>query len=277
MPKGVYKRTKPGWSYRLTKETDERIAKRSKALKGKSTWNKNLTKETDMRVAKNAKNISKALKGTHRSEETKLKISKSHKGMKYSEEVKANMKGRCGVYIRTEACKEILSKSRKKYYMQMTKKEKIKLLKPWIQAGNKARQEQWNQMTKEERVGFLKSWIEAGEKASQKANPSSIERDIWKVLDKFGISYETQVSFNNGHFIVDIYIPKQRLIVECNGDYWHSLPERKLRDEKLKSYAKNNNYKLVELSESKIRENPEQAFLSGLENLESCSQRGTNG
>jgi len=186
----------------------------------------------------------------------------------------------------------------KKYLAQMTKEEKKEYYKPWTQAGVKATIAKFAKMTKKERREYMDKCQKAGVKASQtlkarrknsesskkywatiikekrrehmlpalkasqEANPSSIEKKIWKELNKLGIKYETQAHFDR--FVVDIYISIWRLIVECNGTYWHNLPQRKERDRKLKIYAKNNNYKLIELSEYEIKKNPKQALLEGL-------------
>ena len=89
MSRGKYIRTKPNWNMGLqgrdtTKSNyDERLAKIgeaiSKASKGKRSWSKGLTKKTDKRVAKRSKN-------------------REHPN---SEKAKINMKGHCGVFIRT--------------------------------------------------------------------------------------------------------------------------------------------------------------------------------
>ncbi len=107
-------------------------------------------------------------------------------------------------------------------------------------------------------------------KASQKANPSSIEKLIWKELDKLGIKYETQVPLANGRFIVDIYILSRKLVIEINGDYYHDyekFPEKEVRDEALEKYAVENGFKMRWLWESKIRKNSEQVLLDCLKSI----------
>lgn len=165
-----------------------------------------------------------------------------------------------------------ISKGVLKRWAKMTREERIEYCKPMIEAGRNSHtlesiqkqaqtlKEYWSEIPKEERVEYMLK----ATRASQKANPSSIEKAIWKELDKLSIEYKTQISFNNGKFIVDIYVPAQKLIIECNGDYWHNLPCKKERDKKLKEYAKNNDYGLVELWEHDIRKNSKQALLKAL-------------
>lgn len=191
-------------------------------------------------------------------------------------------------------------KASKEKLARMTREEKRNYLKPFFEAGQKAIRNKFDKMTKEEKLEYIKPWMKAGQtleakqkraksikanwdkmtkeerskrilsmmKATQKANPSSIEKAIWKVLDELSIDYETQVSFNGGKFIVDIYIPNQRFIIECNGDYWHNyeiFPKAKIRDNALEKYANKNNFNLVWLWESEIRKNPKDTLIKGLE------------
>jgi hypothetical protein len=63
-------RGKPTWCAGLTKETDDRVMRRSKAiseaLKGKSTWPKGLTAEEDGRIARRARNLRRTfMSGNH--------------------------------------------------------------------------------------------------------------------------------------------------------------------------------------------------------------------
>ena len=146
----------------------------------------------------------------------------------------------------------------------MTKNERAEFTRPMREAGTKAMGKKFAGMTKGEKLQAT----EAGRKAIQHANPSSIEKAIWNELDKLNINYKTQVSFNKGKFIVDIYIPSKSLIIECQGAYWHNykiFPEKGKRDKALREYAKNNDYKLIELWEKAIRANPRLALENGLE------------
>ena len=161
-------------------------------------------------------------------------------------------------------------KANHKRWNHMTDKEKQQMTKKSIEAMNvpEARQKMSNtqkkrfaRMTKEERLIRVLPWI----RASQNANPSFIEKLIWKELDKLGIKYKTQVPFNHGKFIADIYIPAWRLIIECNGTYYHDyniFPGRKIRDEAFEKYANSIGLKIEWLWESDIRENSKLILLN---------------
>uniref|UniRef100_A0A7C3SNC3 DUF559 domain-containing protein n=1 Tax=Dictyoglomus turgidum TaxID=513050 RepID=A0A7C3SNC3_9BACT len=42
-----------------------------------------------------------------------------------------------------------------------------------------------------------------------------------------------------GFVLVDFYLPDQKIIIECDGDYWHNRPEIKEKDRKNKRNLKN--------------------------------------
>lgn len=244
------------------------------------------------------KKMSEGRKGKHHSKETKRKIAQRLRGIKRSRETRqkisqalikrfAQMTKKEKLEFLLPATKaaqtfESRQKARiaiKENWDRMTKEEKRERTKLWGIAGQKSchslearqrmaktKKEQFAEMTKKEKLKVLDSWINAG-----RVNPSFIEKAICKVLDKLDVNYKTQVPFNNGKFIADIYVPSRRLIIECNGDYWHDykiFPKRKERDESFEEYANKNNFKLIWLWESEIRKNPKLAFIKGLRKAE---------
>jgi len=297
MPKGIYKhklhsektKRKMSNSHREkkrephTKETKQKIsvfwkkwwAKKSKEERAKTTekarqFNQS-TEAKQKRSESQRKRWAKIIKEERlKTTEVKQKISKALK--KYWNKITKEKR----VQV-TKAFQKAGHEGYLKKLARMTKEERRQYLNSWIEAGQKATKEKLNKMTKEERLRYLRAWIKAGH-----TNPSSIEKMIWKVLDELSINYKTQISFNNGKFIVDIYIPNQRLIIECNGDYWHNykiFPNAKIRDNALEKYAGKNDYKIAWLWEHDIRENPKFAFIKGLgedrRNLRCLTSLGT--
>ena len=66
---------------------------------------------------------------------------------------------------------------------------------------------------------------------------TSIELIVEKQLEKYEISYHDQWNFGN-KFSCDFHCPDINLIIECDGDYWHSLNNVKKRDKAKDAYAK---------------------------------------
>lgn len=206
------------------------------------------------------KKISDANKGRILSEEHKRKIRISrHKGIPLSKETKRKISIASKKHWSNPECR------RKHVEADNTPERKNKLSGINHYNYGKHRTEETkrkisvakkvtDKMTKGERLIYMLPAI----RASQRANPSSIERIICKVLDEVGIKYKTQIPFHCGRFIADIFIPSKNLILECNGEYWHNykiFPKRKKRDESFEEYAKNKGYRLVWLWESEIRKN----------------------
>ena len=286
MPKGVYIRTEEN----------------CKGMKGKYHFVESKRKMSEARIgtkyAEGRKTNSEAIKGHLVSDETRRKISKANKGnIKLIEASKGN-KYALG-YKHTEEAKRKISEANKGYKHTDEAKRKIgtikkgnqnnlgrKFSKEWrrkISEGIKTyysklseedkkirAEKRWAKFTKEEKRKSLRIAQIAGAIASQKANPSSIEKDIQKVLDSLNIKYKTQVSFCHGRFVVDIFIPKQKLAIECNGTYWHNyeiFPKQKVRDNNLQKYCDKWGVKLAWIWEKDIRKNPRLALMNVFEKM----------
>lgn len=80
--------------------------------------------------------------------------------------------------------------------------------------------------------------------------PTSIETAISKVLSCLKVKFHEQYQF--GVFTFDFFIPSSNLIIECDGDYWHSRSDARGRDKRKKILAEKHSMKLLRLSESEI-------------------------
>ena len=92
----------------------------------------------------------------------------------------------------------------------------------------------------------------AGNMAScRKIRASRLEKAIWAVLDVLHVSYQTAVAF--GPYVVDIYIPKRRLIIECDGAYWHSRAGAMEHDARRDAFMRNVGFTVLRLPELEIK------------------------
>ncbi len=92
---------------------------------------------------------------------------------------------------------------------------------------------------------------------------SSIEIAVKKVLDSLGENYQHQHRI--GKFLVDFYLPDRNLVIEVDGDYWHSLEKNKKKDAKKDQYMKEFQINLVRLKESDIRRSCDALVRAALE------------
>lgn len=73
---------------------------------------------------------------------------------------------------------------------------------------------------------------------------SSIETTLYQMLDDLNIKYIKQHRI--GFYLFDCFLSDYNILIECNGDYWHSLPKAIKNDKSKSSYITNNftEYKL---------------------------------
>jgi very-short-patch-repair endonuclease len=64
--------------------------------------------------------------------------------------------------------------------------------------------------------------------AAGSSKPTRIEITMKAALDQLGIEYVFQQPF--GRYTVDFYIPSHSLVIECDGEKWHSSPTQRAYD-----------------------------------------------
>jgi hypothetical protein len=86
--------------------------------------------------------------------------------------------------------------------------------------------------------------------------PTSIERAMRGALDGAGVAYVFQFpifsTLGLKRFVCDFVIPAAMLVVECDGDYWHSKPGAKSRDKRRDAYLRACGYTVLRFSETEI-------------------------
>lgn len=78
----------------------------------------------------------------------------------------------------------------------------------------------------------------------QKTSSTKPELAVMRVLDSFEIKYVSQQDF--GPYIFDFYLPDFQLLIEVQGEYWHSLPNNIANDLSKMGFI-NNNYSHIKL------------------------------
>ncbi len=80
---------------------------------------------------------------------------------------------------------------------------------------------------------------------------TAIEAKIYAELERRGITFVKQQVID-GLWVVDALIPGARIVIECDGEYWHSLPKMQDRDKKKDSYLRSRKYKVFRFPEAAI-------------------------
>lgn len=82
---------------------------------------------------------------------------------------------------------------------------------------------------------------------------TDIEKIIESSLLKLQIQYEKQIPID-GVALVD-FLLKNKNIIQCDGDYWHSLPTTRDRDQRQDNYLRSVGYTVLRLPGSLIKKN----------------------
>ncbi len=176
-------------------------------------------------------------KGKKMSEEFKNKISKAEKGYTHGIKNLIPLKKGCIPWNKgkkncfSEETLEKISQAQKGKIVSLETKKKISI-------ANKGKK-------------MVKRAAVLGAKAASNKYPTSIEKKVYSELIKRGFLFEKQ-KLINGKFLVDAYIPKLNLVIEADGDYWHSLDRVKKRDKAKNAYLAKCGYNLLRISETEI-------------------------
>ena len=82
-----------------------------------------------------------------------------------------------------------------------------------------------------------------------------IERIIEKKLKENKIDFEHPFAF--GRFVCDFAILNNKIIIECDGDYWHNREDIKKKDKAKNAYIKKSGWKILRFWETDIKNNPD--------------------
>ena len=79
-----------------------------------------------------------------------------------------------------------------------------------------------------------------------------IERIMNKALRENNISFKHPFPF--GRFVCDFAIPEKKIIIECDGDYWHNREDIKKKDKAKNAYLKVSGWVLLRFWEHEIKD-----------------------
>jgi very-short-patch-repair endonuclease len=214
----------------------ETRAKLSLAMTGKRFPGKRVSLETRAKIS--AAKMGKTRLGCPHTPETKAKISAANLGRRHGPEARANMGAARKGKPRSPETRARISAA------NAGQRPSPEHLAKFLIASR-----MWKQKNKDnpKRLEQLRNMAAA----CRLAKPSSIERIIRSLLERLEIIYLPEHRI--GPYIVDIFIPDKRLVVECDGEYWHSMPGAKERDAKRDSYMVSRGFTVLRLPEKEIR------------------------
>lgn len=87
---------------------------------------------------------------------------------------------------------------------------------------------------------------------------TDIEKLMRQELERQHEPFDTQVQFKRYH--VDFVLARRRVVIECDGKYWHSMLDVFARDRRKDEYLKNLGYQVFRFNDQEIRNSPTQCL-----------------
>jgi very-short-patch-repair endonuclease len=252
----------------------------SRFRQGRTPWNKGVpcSEETRQKISISLKGTLPWNAGTHRSEETKQKISESHRGKTLSE----GHKQKISVGLRAsekfksairsgERSRKISKKLRGRKFSEEWR-DKISRSKRGQLSGdvNPAKRPEVRRKIREALKG---SWhdpnsgfnsSERSEKLCKrtliqlKQNPtrvSSAEIKLRDALERQGLNNFVPQFQVLDRYLIDIAFPREKVAIECDGSYWHTLSERIKSDEIRNKRLQEKGWTVLHIPDKEIHEN----------------------
>lgn len=226
-------------------------------VKGHISWNKGKTKETDERIRKYAEQE----KGRIFSKKHREKISKSMKGKPPWNKGKKDIikSHRKGLTLEQEYGKEKARQIKiKMMNRKISKETKNKMKKPKSEEIKRKISQTRKRLFKEGKLKFTEEHKFKLKKAREKSifpkKDTSIEIKIQNFLKQLGIDFFTHqyIKEIEHGYQCDILIPSMKMVIECDGDYWHKYPVGNDIDKIRTSELINKGFKILRLWENEI-------------------------
>ena len=80
---------------------------------------------------------------------------------------------------------------------------------------------------------------------------TTLEKAVAAVLQEKGVVFETNKSI--GRYFADFFIADMNLVLECDGEYWHSVDWRIEHDARREQWLLTNGYRVAHLTGPEIR------------------------
>jgi len=96
-------------------------------------------------------------------------------------------------------------------------------------------------------------------KQQKKNGLNKLELAGRKILQDIGVGFNEQVIMFD-KFLVDVLVKDKPIIIQWDGEYWHSKPKRKLLDKSQDAYMKKCGYKVIRITDVEIKNNIKKVY-----------------
>ena len=95
---------------------------------------------------------------------------------------------------------------------------------------------------------------------------TSIEKLMKKALIKKKIDFKQEAKIEN--YYMDFLLPQHKIVIECDGDYWHNIVGAKERDNRKDKFLSSRGYQLYRFSEKEIKSSVESCLQKVIKDLD---------
>lgn len=106
---------------------------------------------------------------------------------------------------------------------------------------------------------IFKNAIKGNVAQQNKKGLNKLELAGQKILKEIGVEFQEQVLMFN-KFLVDVLIPSKNIIIQWDGEYWHTKPKRVLLDKSQDAYFKKCGYKVLRITDKEIKNNIKEVY-----------------
>jgi len=250
------KGNKNGLGYKFTpeqkKQTTERRKKEYRTGRRVAFWeNKKMSKEhkEKIRLSSIGKNL-----GKKRTKEQKRRMSLSKIGCHHTEETKNKIRNNA------KNNPQFGMKNKKHSIITKQKQSKIrldKINKYGFLVSDETREKisQANKGKKKNKI-WMKKFLERRKTMIIPKKDTSIEIKVQDFLNKLNVKFITHLYIKEikHSYQCDVFIPSRKLIIECDGDYWHSFKKQKIKDKIRTKELQNVGFEVIRLWEHEIND-----------------------
>lgn len=105
----------------------------------------------------------------------------------------------------------------------------------------------------------------------KRCKTSALEQEILTKLGELGLDLVPQVKRRS--WVFDAGVQGTKILIEVNGDYWHSLPHAKERDQKKGEWAAKHGYTIITIAESAYQSDPDSLLLQVVDQVDQLRAR----
>ena len=96
-------------------------------------------------------------------------------------------------------------------------------------------------------------------KQQKKRGLNKLELKGREILKELGIRFNEQVLMFD-KFLVDVLVKGQKVVIQWDGEYWHTKPKRVLLDKSQDAYLEKCGYKVLRITDKEIKNNIKQVY-----------------